>query len=266
MSSIENEDFDLNLIKEGFEIFDIENTGKINPIEIKEIMEEINLKSKNPFIYELISSLCSKKEIIERGGITSDEFIFYLKEKLSDTESKKGIKTLFNVFSDVDDKIPMPSFYQTGKEIGDEKNSNEIKKLVEMSHTQSKELNFNEFYDIMREKDNNNYNDKNLNKNKNDIRVHKYEINYEKYSTYNTLSNNNNDNKKVYNNTYKVNNVNNRSNNYLNKRYNDFDKSNNSNNNNEKEMIRYHRNYRTRKNNSNSDNFEENKLYINYRK
>ena len=62
-------------IRKGFEMFDVENKGQIDPFELKETLEEMNLKDKNPFIYELISYLCSRKDIKSKGGLTSDEFI-----------------------------------------------------------------------------------------------------------------------------------------------------------------------------------------------
>ena len=138
---LKSKELDLELIKEGFEMFDVENKGIINPSELKEALEDMNLKEKNLFMFELFSSLCSNQEIKSKGGITLDEFINFFIEKVSDTESRKGIKDIFNTFSDVDDKIPMPTFYQTAKELGDEDNYVEIKRLVEMSKTGGKELN-----------------------------------------------------------------------------------------------------------------------------
>lgn len=146
-----SKELDIDLIKEGFEMFDIENKGIIDPFELKETIEEMNLKEKNIFLYEFISSLCNTKEIKSKGGITLEKFIDLFKEKLSDVETEKGIKHIFNTFSDVDDKIPMSSFYQVGKEIGDEDNYIEIKKLIEMSKTGGKELTFDEFYNIMKD-------------------------------------------------------------------------------------------------------------------
>jgi Ca2+-binding EF-hand superfamily protein len=147
-----NQEEDLNEIRKGFEMFDVENNGKIDPFELKRTMEEMNLEGKNPFIYELISSLCLKKDVKSKGGITSDEFISFLESKISDVESKEGIKRIFNVYSDIDDKIPMPTFYQTARDVGDEEGGVEIKDLVEKSQTGGKEIDFNEFYDIMKEK------------------------------------------------------------------------------------------------------------------
>ena len=143
---------DIDEIRKGFEMFDVENKGQIDPIELKETMEEMNLKDKNPFIYELISSLCKNNK--SKGGLTSDEFISILEEKICDVESNQGIKTIFEVFSDSDNKIPMPTFYQVAKEVGDEDNGEEIRDLVEKSKTGGKEIDFSEFYDIMKNKNN----------------------------------------------------------------------------------------------------------------
>lgn len=146
---------DLNEITKGFEMFDIENKGQIDPLELKETMEEMNLKDKNPFIYEFISYLCNNKDIKSKGGLTPDEFISFLEEEIRDVETKKGIKRIFQVFSDLDNKIPMPAFYQKAKEVGDENGGLEIKNLIQQSKTGAKELDFDEFYDIM--KGNNEY-------------------------------------------------------------------------------------------------------------
>ena len=144
-----NQEEDLKEIKEGFEMFDVENKGKIDPLELKETMEEMNLKEKNPFIYDIISSFCSDKNIRSKGGLSSEDFISYLQNEMSDAKGKKGIKTIFNVFSDLDNKIPMTTFYQTAREVGDEEGGAEIRDLVEKSKTGGKEIDFDEFYDIM---------------------------------------------------------------------------------------------------------------------
>ena len=84
--------------------------------------------------------------------MTFDEFISILEEKISDIETNQGIKTIFEVFSDSDNKIPMPTFYQVAKEVGDEDNGEEIRNLVEKSKTGGKEIDYSEFYNIMKDK------------------------------------------------------------------------------------------------------------------
>ena len=163
-------DEEINEIRKGFEMFDVENKGQIDPFELKETIEDMNLKYKNPFIYELITSLCLGKDIKSKGGLTSDEYISILQEKISDVESKQGIKTIYEVFSDSDNKVPMPTFYQVAKEVGDEEGGAEIRNLVELSKTGGKEIDFNEFYYIMKEKNimnKYNYNSNKMNKSAN---------------------------------------------------------------------------------------------------
>ena len=163
-------DEEINEIRKGFEMFDVENKGQIDPFELKETIEDMNLKYKNSFIYELITSLCLRKDIKSKGGLTSDEYISILQEKISDVESKQGIKTIYEVFSDSDNKVPMPTFYQVAKEVGDEEGGVEIRNLVELSKTGGKEIDFNEFYYIMKEKNimnKYNYNSNKMNKSAN---------------------------------------------------------------------------------------------------
>ena len=230
---LNSKELDLDLIKEGLEMLDVENKGIIDPLELKQALEEMNLKEKNLFMYELFSSLCDDKNIKLKGGITLDEFINYFIEKISDDESKEGIKNIFNTFCDIDNKIPLSKIYQTGKEIGDEENYIEIKRLVEMSKTGGKELNFEEFYDIMK--------DSNENKKK---------YYYQNYTYKSHLKNNR---------TYQNNKT------YQNNRYSqNIEETSGSN-----EFKRYHRKYRGQKSgdfNNKSDNIDRNLVYIQFKK
>ena len=47
--------------KKGFKILDIDNTLKIGPFELKEIMDEMNMKDKIHVLYSLISSKCTER-------------------------------------------------------------------------------------------------------------------------------------------------------------------------------------------------------------
>ena len=48
-------------------------------------MDKLELKEKIGLIYEFIDSLCSNRDIRIKGGLTKDEFIEFLKDKLSDS-------------------------------------------------------------------------------------------------------------------------------------------------------------------------------------
>ena len=96
----DNNDSDLNDIKEGFKLFGSETEGVINPIEAKEIMEIMNMNEKNPFLYNIITNLCSNEEIQQKGGINAEEFISLLDQELDDTSTIEGLQKIFSIFSD----------------------------------------------------------------------------------------------------------------------------------------------------------------------
>jgi hypothetical protein len=89
------------LILEGLEFFESsENPDMVNPKEIKILMDKLDLKDKMSFIYNLISELCSNKKILKKGCLSKTDFISYLEKKLNDSETKEGIRTIYNVFTD----------------------------------------------------------------------------------------------------------------------------------------------------------------------
>ena len=62
-----SKELDIDLIKEGFEMFDIENKGIIDPFELKETIEEMNLKEKNIFYMNLFLLYAIQKKLNQKG-------------------------------------------------------------------------------------------------------------------------------------------------------------------------------------------------------
>ena len=164
---------DMKDILEGLAFFEsTENSNLVNPKEIKDLMDQLELKDKMPFIYDLINNLCVNREVRKKGGLTKEEFAAYIEEKMNDLESKDGINTLYEIFTDKKtDDLPMINFCTTAKEIGDNEKDQQIKELMEKAEMTGKELTFGEFYDIMRADENRpknkntNLNIKNVNQN-----------------------------------------------------------------------------------------------------
>ena len=146
------------LILEGLEFFESsENQDMVNPEEIKILMEKLELKDKMSFIYDLISELCSSRQVCSnRGVISKSDFISFLEKKLSDAETKEGIHSIYNVFTDSNENaLPMTNFCRTAREIGDMEKDEELKQLLKEADMTGKEINFDEFHDIMTKDDNN---------------------------------------------------------------------------------------------------------------
>ena len=143
-------------ILEGLEFFTSEeNPDLVNPKEIKELMDKLELKEKMSLIYNLISELCLNREINRKGGISKADFISFLEKKMNDIETKPGIHTIYTVFSNSDEQpIPMTNFCKTAREIGDTEKDEELKELMKNADVYGKEMDFDEFYEMMKEDDN----------------------------------------------------------------------------------------------------------------
>ena len=153
----ENNDSELNDIIEGFKLFGSETNGVINPTEVKEIMELMNMNEKNPFLYSVVTKLCSNEEIQQKGGINAEEFISLLDQELDDTSTIEGLQKIFSIFSDNDTcNMSLPIISQIlnqEKDFGLEQDEEKIKKLFSRQEISGKKINFDEFKDIMNIKD-----------------------------------------------------------------------------------------------------------------
>ena len=158
-------DIEIDEILKGFEMFDVDSSGKIYPLEIKEIMDIMNTNEKNPLIYEIIDSLCNEKKY-KNDGITINELMNFLYSQINDNESKNGLRKMFNILSDKKtNTIPMQTFLNLSKEFHNDEggiSEKELKYLLEKTQLSNDGLTFEEFSTIMKAENKNN---KKINKN-----------------------------------------------------------------------------------------------------
>ena len=145
------EEDDLEEIRKGFEKFDVNGTGIIDPAELLEAMDSMNIKEKNPYIYEIIESLNAEKDIKKKGGVNLEELVSYVYNKVNDTETNIGIRQIYEVINDRDtDTISMSTFYDLARKYGDQLTEDEIRMLLEKTQMGGTNLDFDEFYTIMK--------------------------------------------------------------------------------------------------------------------
>ena len=158
------EENDLETIRKGFEMFDVDNTGKIFPEELLEAMDSMNMHEKNPYLYEIIESLCSEKQYKINGGIAIEELVNYVYDNLTNLENSESIRQNFDVINNKDtDTVSLSTFQNLAKDYGNDLEEEEIRHLLEKAQMGGEELNFDEFETIMKGAKNNNNNKKNYN-------------------------------------------------------------------------------------------------------
>ena len=140
-------------IKQAFDLFDTNGTGKIDPKELKAAMQSLGFDSKNPTIFQLIADL-DTPEAAKNGGIDFDNFVEAINDKLGDKESKEGIRRIFDLFIDDpnSDTITLNSLKKIVRELGENMTAEELKDMLERASSNGTELTFDEFYEIMTKK------------------------------------------------------------------------------------------------------------------
>ena len=159
-------------IKDAFKSLEPGNNGILEAKQLNDLNKIMNINHKNPFMYNTINSLISKKNEEKDEYLSSKEFISFLDEELNDTNSKEGIEKIFNVFCDKNKQsFPLMKLAMSAKELGDNDTANKLLKLLEQSKLYNKEINLEEFCDILNDDDD--YDDNN------NINSHNESDNYE---------------------------------------------------------------------------------------
>jgi hypothetical protein len=73
-------------LREAFNLFDTEATGKIDPRELKSAMQSLGFESKNPTIFNMIADLESLGREVD-----FEEFLDGITSKLGDKESRVNL-------------------------------------------------------------------------------------------------------------------------------------------------------------------------------
>ena len=139
-------------IKHGFESFEPGNNDYIDSEKLNEIINTMNRKKQNSFIYNSIKSLTTQKYKENDDKISLDEYISFIDDQLNDTQSREGLKKIFSLFCDPNqNNFSWTKFPLIAKELGDTEMGNKLLKLLEQSKLYTKNLNFKEFCEIMRD-------------------------------------------------------------------------------------------------------------------
>ncbi len=144
---------EIEKIKDAFDAVDSRGRGKFDPREFKENMESTGLHEKEPLIYSIIEELDTEEA--EKNGVTFDQLIEAINNKLGNKTTREGAKKIFDLF--VDEKgsntLTMHAFKKAANQFGQRMTNEQIKELFEKSSKNGNELSFDEFYNVINKKD-----------------------------------------------------------------------------------------------------------------
>ena len=239
-----------NEIQNAFNSYEPDNNGFININQLNDYTKINNIKKKHPFIYDSIKSITSQKNEEKNDMISSEEYLDFFDEQLNDINSKEGLKNIFNVLADGDDKkLSWNKLPIIAKELGDNNMANNLLNLIEQGKLFNKDINFDEFCDIINDDSDDDKNIKSFNES---------DESEEKEKIINKNKKNKSQNKEESEDMGTITSKN------------EDTKNSMDNNDGEKSNKRYHRRYRDTKNKNenkdNGNNTNNNKMHTKYRK
>ena len=140
---------EISKIKDAFDIVDQRGEGKFDPKEFKSNMESTGMHEKEPLIYSIICELDTKEA--ENNGVTFDELIRAISNKIGNKNSREGVRQIFDLFVDKkgDQTITLQALKKAANQFGEKMTNEQLKELLEKASRNGNELTFDEFYNVL---------------------------------------------------------------------------------------------------------------------
>ncbi|GBP33142.1 Centrin-1 [Eumeta japonica] len=134
-------------IKEAFDLFDTENTGKIDAKELKVAIRALGFEPKKEEIKKMIAE-------IDRGDgkVSYNDFVDLMTVKMAEKDTKEEIMKAFKLFDDDETgKISFKNLKRVAKELGENLTDEELHEMIdEADRDGDGEINQEEFLRIMK--------------------------------------------------------------------------------------------------------------------
>ena len=136
---------ELHSIEKAFKLFADKN-GSMNLNNMLIAMKELKFDESEPVIYDLISELESENKV----GLTYDDFVDKLTEKLRDRESEKCTERVFNLFTeDPKGAVTFEVLKKVAEETGDNSTDDDLNRLIKSGANDGNAIPYDEFHSIM---------------------------------------------------------------------------------------------------------------------
>lgn len=134
-------------IKEAFDLFDTENTGKIDTKELKVAIRALGFEPKKEEIKKMIAEI-DKGD----GKVSFADFLELMTVKMAEKDTKEEIMKAFKLFDDDETgKISFKNLKRVAKELGENLTDEELHEMIdEADRDGDGEINQEEFLRIMK--------------------------------------------------------------------------------------------------------------------
>ncbi|EFA02905.2 uncharacterized protein LOC660873 isoform X1 [Tribolium castaneum] len=137
-----------NDIKEAFDLFDNEGSGKIDAKDLKVAIRALGFEPKKEEIKKMIADIDTQGT----GKLSFDDFLQLMTMKMAEKDSKEEIMKAFRLFDDDETgKISFKNLKRVAKELGENLTDEELQEMIdEADRDGDGEINQEEFLRIMK--------------------------------------------------------------------------------------------------------------------
>eukprot|EP01017_Pseudomicrothorax_dubius_P045759 TRINITY_DN7963_c0_g2_i1.p1 TRINITY_DN7963_c0_g2~~TRINITY_DN7963_c0_g2_i1.p1 ORF type:complete len:196 (-),score=57.57 TRINITY_DN7963_c0_g2_i1:187-774(-) len=137
-------------IKEAFDLFDTDQTGTIDPKELKAAMTSLGYEAKSQAFYQMIAEMDSDGN----NAIDFREFLDMMTARLSDKDSRSDLEKVFKLFdNEGHGRISIKNLRRVARELGETMDDNELQEMIDRADIDGDGfVTFEDFYGIMTKK------------------------------------------------------------------------------------------------------------------
>jgi Ca2+-binding EF-hand superfamily protein len=133
-------------LKKAVDILDADGKEILNMNEIMETLDEMNFNKTDPTLYSII------KDLSDREKCSWPKFAYEVNKRMTDRQSREGLRTIFNLFIDNPDKgtITFDTFKKICYEIECGLSEQELNDIFKIAASNGDEITFKEFEEYMK--------------------------------------------------------------------------------------------------------------------
>ena len=136
---------ELNSLEKSFKLF-ADRNGVMNLNNMVIAMKELKFDQSEPVVYDIIAEIESENST----GLTYDEFVDKLTEKLQDRESEKATERVFDLFTeDPKGTVTYEVLKKVHEQIGEEASEDDLRRLIKSGASNGTDIPYEEFRSIM---------------------------------------------------------------------------------------------------------------------
>ena len=133
-------------LKKAFDILDADGKEVLNMNEIMETLDDMRFNQTDPTLYNIL------KDLADREKCSWPKFAYQVNKRMTDRQSREGLRTIFNLFIDNPDKntITFETFKKICNEIECGLSEQQLNDIFKIAATNGDEITFKEFEEYMK--------------------------------------------------------------------------------------------------------------------